>query len=194
MSTIESELNLFATTLRKQLGPKHLMTLTKDASFSQQSSPFQGKDMVALCSLLSQTVVTDTLFQLCANLEAESGISMTPQALNERFNMKAVSFFKSVFHSLVRAQTPEVLLPFLAEKSPFSRIRLLDATSFLVPEVFRERFQGSGGTRHTAGVKIQLEYDLLSGQFLNVDVGPEKGNDKTYGVTCSPTIQKGDLC
>lgn len=115
---------------------------------------------------------------------------MTPQALNEHFNSKTVSFLKNVFHSLLRAQTPEVLLPFSAENSPFSRIRLLDATSFLIPETFRENFQGSGGTRHTAGVKIQLEYDLLSGQFLNVDVGPEKGNDKTYGVTCSQTIQK----
>lgn len=139
-------------------------------------------------------IVTDALFQLCANLEAESGLSMTPQALNERFNSKAVSFLKNVFHSLLRAQTPEVLLPFLAENSPFSRIRLLDATSFLIPETFREIFQGSGGTRHTTGVKIPLEYDLLSGQFINVDVGPEKGNDKTYGVTCSPTIQKRDLC
>ncbi|MDQ0273831.1 hypothetical protein J2S17_005780, partial [Cytobacillus purgationiresistens] len=31
----------------------------------------------------------------------------------------------------------------------------------------------------TAGVKIQLEYDLLSGQFLNVQLGPGKNNDKT---------------
>lgn len=194
MSIIESELTVFAKTLRKQLGTQHLTALAKDTSFSQRSSPFQGKDLVALCGLLSQSVVTDTLFQLCANLEAESGISRTPQALNERFNSKAVSFLKNVFHSLLRAQTPEVLLPFLAENSPFSRIRLLDATSFLIPETFREIFQGSGGTRHTAGVKIQLEYDLLSGQFLNVDVGPEKGNDKTYGVTCSSTIQKRNLC
>ncbi|WP_157456629.1 hypothetical protein [Carnobacterium maltaromaticum] len=112
MSLIESELTVFAKTLRKQLGTQHLTALAKDTSFSQRSSPFQGKDSVALCGLLSQAFVTDSLFQLCANLEAESGISMTPQALNERFNSKAVSFLKNVFHSLLRAQTPEVLLPF----------------------------------------------------------------------------------
>lgn len=81
---------------------------------------------MALCGVLSQAVVTDTLFQICANLEACS--SMTPQALNERYNAKAVSFLKNVFHFVLRAQTPEVLLPFLAGNSPFSRIRLLDAT------------------------------------------------------------------
>lgn len=36
-----------------------------------------------MCALLLKTVITDTWFQLCATLEAESGISITPQALNE---------------------------------------------------------------------------------------------------------------
>ena len=44
------------------------------------------------------------------------------------------------------------------------------------------------------GVKIQLEYDLLSGQFLNVQLGPGKNNDKTYGTICLETVEKGDLC
>ena len=103
MRKVQSELSVFAITLRQQLGAQHLTALAKDTMFSQRSSPFQGKDMVAMCGLLSQAVVTDTLFQLCANLEAESGISMTPQALNERFNTQAVCFLKSVFHSLLRA-------------------------------------------------------------------------------------------
>ena len=43
-------------------------------------------------------------------------------------------------------------------------------------------------------MKIQLEYDLLSGQFLNVQLGPGKNNDKTYGTICLETVEKGDLC
>ncbi|OUA09070.1 IS4 family transposase, partial [Bacillus thuringiensis] len=42
--------------------------------------------------------------------------------------------------------------------------------------------------------KIQLEYDLLSGQFLNVQLGPGKNNDKTYGTICLETVEAGDLC
>ena len=44
-----------------------------------------------------------------------------------------------------------------------------------------------------AGVKIQLEYDVLSGQFLHVQVGPGNRNDKTYGTTCLKTVESGDL-
>ncbi len=47
---------------------------------------------------------------------------------------------------------------------------------------------------NTAGVKIQLEYDLLSGQFLNVQLGPGKNNDKTYGTDCLESVEAGDLC
>ncbi|WP_460291982.1 transposase, partial [Bacillus cereus] len=40
----------------------------------------------------------------------------------------------------------------------------------------------------TAGIKIQLEYDLHSGQFLNFQIGPGKNNDKTFGTECLDTL------
>lgn len=78
----------------------------------------------------------------------------------------------------------------------FQRIRILDSTTFQLPDVFAPAYQGSGGSSHTAGVKIQLEYDLLSGQFMHVHSGPGKQNDRTYGSTCLQTVQTqtGDLC
>lgn len=78
--------------------------------------------------------------------------------------------------------------------SRFKRIRILDATVFQLPDAFAREYQGSGGSSNTAGVKIQLEYDLLSGQFLNVHVGPGKNNDKTYGTICLQTVEAGDVC
>lgn len=38
-----------------------------------------------------------------------------------------------------------------------------------------------------------MEYDLLSGQFLNVQLGPSKNNDKTYVTTYLETVKKNDL-
>jgi hypothetical protein len=78
--------------------------------------------------------------------------------------------------------------------SQFQRIRILDSTTFQLPDAFASTYQGSGGSGHTAGEKIQLEYDLLSGQFLHVHSGPGKQNDRTYGSTCLQTVQTGDLC
>jgi hypothetical protein len=76
----------------------------------------------------------------------------------------------------------------------FERIRILDATVFQLPDSFAKEYQGSGRSSNTAGVKIQLEYDLLSGLFLNVQLGPGKNNDKTYGTICLESVETEDLC
>lgn len=55
-------------------------------------------------------------------------------------------------------------------------------------------YPGSRGCAQTAGIKIQLEYDLHSGEFLNFQVGPGKNNDKTFGTECLDTLWSGDLC
>ncbi len=61
--------------------------------------------------------------------------------------------------------------------SSFKRIRILDSTAFQLPDPFSFVYPGAGGCSHTAGVKIQLEYDLLSGQFLHIHTGPGKQHD-----------------
>lgn len=78
--------------------------------------------------------------------------------------------------------------------SYFQRIRILDATVFQVPNALENIYPGSGGCAQTAGIKIQLEYDLHSGEFLNFQVGPGKNNDKTFGTECLDTLRPGDLC
>ena len=42
-------------------------------------------------------------------------------------------------------------------------------------------------------MKIQLEYDLLSGQFLYIHTGGKQHN-RTYGSLCIPTVAPNDLC
>lgn len=70
----------------------------------------------------------------------------------------------------------------------------MDATMFQVPNTLEHIYPGSGGCTQTAGIKIQLEYDLHSGQFFNFQVGPGKNNDKTFGTKCLDMLRPGDLC
>ena len=64
---------------------------------------------------------------------------------------------------------------------------------FQVPDTLEHVYPGSGGCAQTAGIKIQLEYDLHSGQFLNSKWVLEN-NDKTFGTKCLDTLRPGDLC
>lgn len=191
---LSNELNLFAQELRDCLSPAVLQEIAKRVGFVKRKSKYQASELIALCVWLSQEVGSTSLIQLSSRLEASTGVSMSAEGLNQRFNQTAVAYLREVFRTLLAQKLcanqslPDTLL------SRFKRIRILDATVFQLPDAFAHAYQGSGGSSNTAGVKIQLEYDLLSGQFLNVHVGPGKNNDKTYGTICLQTVEAGDLC
>ncbi|AKR39042.1 transposase [Bacillus thuringiensis] len=119
---------------------------------------------------------------------------MSPEGLNKRFNKKAVCFLKHIFSTLLKNKICDTSLIPSSSITYFQRIRILDATIFQVPKHLASVYPGSGGCAQTAGIKIQLEYDLHSGQFLNFQVEPGKNNDKTFGTECLATLQPGDLC
>lgn len=119
---------------------------------------------------------------------------MSPEGLNQRLNAAAVRFLQRLLASLLTQKLYTAQMLPHGYTSQFQRIRILDSTTFQLPDVFASTYQGSGGSSHTSGVKIQLEYELSSGQFLHVHSGPGKQNDRTYGSTCLQTVQAMDLC
>lgn len=191
---ISEELTLFAQELQRFLSPAILQKMAKETGFVRRNSKYQANELIALCVWLSQEVASTSLTQLCSRLEASTGVLMSPEGLNQRFNIEAVAFLREVFTLLLTQKLCATQSLPSHMFSNFERIRILDATVFQLPDAFATDYQGSGGSSNTAGVKIQLEYDLLSGQFLNVQLGPGKNNDKTYGTICLKTVKARDLC
>jgi hypothetical protein len=164
---ISNELNLFAQELQYFLSPVVLQDIAKKVGFVQRCSKYQANELIALCVWLSQEIASTSLTQMCSQLEASTGALMSSEGLNQRFNPVTVAFLREVFTSLLTQKlcSNQSLPAHLI--STFNRIRILDATVFQLSDHFATDYQGSGSW-NTAGVKIQLEYDLLSGQFLNV--------------------------
>jgi hypothetical protein len=81
---------------------------------------------------------------------------------------------KYIFSALWKSKICETSTISSAALTYFQRIRILDATIFQVPKHLAHVYPGSGGCAQTAGIKIQLEYDLHSGQFLNFQIYPGK--------------------
>ena len=130
---------------------------------------------------------------LCNHLDVEDQLSLITEGLNQRFNPAAVVFLKSIFLSLLQDKigSHSTILSQIGDS--FKRISLLDSTVFQLPDEYAASYLGSGGSAHTAGMKIQLEYELKSGDFLQVDVGPGKNNDGSYGSERALTVESGDL-
>ncbi|WIY58777.1 IS4 family transposase [Bacillus arachidis] len=192
--SVSDELQLFAQEIQNFLSPNFLRDLARDVGFVQRTSKYQAKDLVALCVWMSQNVAKTSLTQLCSCLEASTEVLISPEGLNQRFNVTAVQFLQQVLAELLNQKLSSTKLLTSPYTSIFKRIRILDSTAFQLPDVFSSVYPGAGGCSHTAGVKIQLEYDLLSGQFLHIHTGPGKQHDRTYGSLCVPTVTANDLC
>ncbi|PED52007.1 IS4 family transposase [Bacillus anthracis] len=192
--SVSDELQLFAQEIQRFLSPNTLRNLARDVGFVQRTSKYQAKDLVALCVWISQNVAKTSLTQLCSCLEASTEVLISPEGLNQRFNATAVQFLQQVLAELFNQKLSSTNLFSSPYTSIFKRIRILDSTAFQLPDAFSSVYPGAGGCSHTAGVKIQLEYDLLSGQFLHIHTGPGKQHDRTYGSLCVPTLKANDLC
>ncbi|WJE61804.1 IS4 family transposase [Bacillus mycoides] len=192
--SIQGELQLFAKELHQYLTPSFLERLARELDFVQRKRKFSGHDLATICVWISQRVASDSLVRLCSQLHAATGTLISPQGLNKRFNKKAVCLLKHIFSVLLKNKICETSIIPSSSSAYFQRIRILDATIFQVPKHLAHVYPGSGGCAQTAGVKIQLEYDLHSGQFLNFQVEPGKNNDKTFGTECLSTLRPGDLC
>lgn len=191
--SILDELQPIAEELQRHMSSHVLEHLAKEKGFVQRKSKYQAQELGALCVWLSQQVASTSLTQLCSCLEVSTGVLISPEGLNQRSNASAVKFLEQVLANLLTQRihsTQEIIHQYT---TIFKHIRILDSTTFQLPDKFSSHYQGSGGSSHTAGVKIQLEYDLLSGKFLYVYVGEGRENDKTFGSTSLKTIQPKDL-
>ncbi|MET3322355.1 UNVERIFIED_ORG: hypothetical protein ABIC97_005491 [Peribacillus simplex] len=93
---ISDELTLFSQELQRSLSPEALQELAKKVGFVQRTSKYQAKDLIALCVWLSQKVASTSLTQLCSCLESTTGVLISPEGLNQRFNPSAVKFLEQV--------------------------------------------------------------------------------------------------
>jgi hypothetical protein len=165
--SIQDELLPFAEELQRYVTPVFLEELAREIGFIKRKRKFSGSDLAAICIWISQRVASDSLARLCSRLHAATGTLLSHEGLNKRLNAKAVLFLKHIFSLLLEQKVCEQTQISNHLFSYFQRIRILDATVFQVPNALENVYPGSGGCAQTAGIKIQLAYDLHSGEFLN---------------------------
>jgi len=97
--------------------------------------------------------------------------------------------FKEIFDKLLcKTIANNTRIPSIWDKY-FKRIRILDSTAVHVPENYKDIYPGSGGCSQTSGVKIQLEYELKSGNLMSISVGAGWESDNTFGSKIRDTIK-----
>jgi len=191
--SLEEELEVFANELKRFFTKDEIDQIARNIGFVQRKGKINAWQFVALCSFMNANVAEDTLVELTSALSTGNGPVVSSQALDKRFNEKCVMFLKEIFNKLLTSKILSDTKVLSEIDNYFKRIIVLDSTSFQVPEVHKETYPGSGGSAQTAGVKINLEMELKSGNYINLEVVAGSSDDNTFGTKSNSTLGKGDL-
>ncbi len=165
--------------------------LARQSKFVQRESRLDGFTFLSLVVFNSDSLAYESLNDLTTKLELDHDIEITKQALDERFNKYAVTFLKASLGELLHKQLSET--ESLIQCKEFDRILIKDSVCFQVDESMADVFPGSGGSGSRANVRIQLEYDLLSGKVVDLSLNAFNDQDAVNSMLTLEVVGDGDL-
>lgn len=112
---------------------------------------------------------------LASAIKTQNGTLASRQAYQQKVNAAGLPFLAAVLATLLRVKTAmEPPLPFRR----FNRIHIQDSTVIKLPDSLMPLFSGVGNAhKQVCNARIQLVYDLASGQFTHWSVDPYRKND-----------------
>jgi len=188
---MHKRLKILINNVKEIFSIEFLNRLSKKTGFVKRKSKLNAETFLAFNTFSSDDLCDKSLSTLCARLAAQYNISISPQALNERFNKRSVAFMQEVFNAMMIKQNN--ILNQENKNLSFNRILVNDATSYGLPEKFNNEFKGSGGSSSKSAIKIQLQYDLLTGSFICCDTYSGTSSDGKYVDVMDNYTKEGDL-
>lgn len=151
-------------------------------------------------STLVQTLVfgflahPDASREQLAHTAAQVGVSVSPQAIDQRLTLATAELLREVLSSSTQhliAADP-VAIPLLQR---FTGVRVQDSTTIVLPDALAEQWQGCGGStsEHTAAaLKCGVQFDLLTGCLCCLDLADGRTADARLPLQ-SAALPKGSL-
>lgn len=171
--------------------PEEIEKLAKTNKFVQRSSKLNGCTFLSLILFNSNSLHEQSLNDLTIALNKKHGIDISKQGLDDRFNEYAVQFLKGALENLLQQQLVEKISFRSCEE--FRRILIKDSVCFQIDESLAEYYPGSGGSGSKANVRIQFEYDFLSGHIVDLSFNAFNEQDAKDSVLTLDVIHNGDL-
>lgn len=117
-----------------------------------------------------------------AQMAAQCGADVSPQAIDQRHTSALVKFLETLFREATKVVvgSNEVLAPLLDR---FTSVTLLDSSTITLPEEMKEQFPGCGGSYGSgeAAMKLQTELDLRSGALSCIEIETGRSPDGATG-------------
>ncbi len=160
---------------RAQLSDEATMQLAKEKGFAVRTprkiTPYNFLRLSLEESLCSQPSYND----MAARLNTSTGICASRQAFCKRVNDGSVAFMQAVLGLIMKTKTAP------SEGScAYGRILVQDSTVIRLPKRLYGDFSGVSNAHSTlCNARLQVTYDLLSGEFESFSIDTYSKNDST---------------
>jgi hypothetical protein len=146
-----------------------------------------------LQSLLSSVATgLASLNQIAGDLKDRDHPGMARQSLHQRFGIRSTAFLMAVLGDLMqqRYRTAATAI----KSGAIQRLLIEDASGQVMPKSNADAFPAHGNHHgKTAGVKIDLAFDLLTGSIVSHGLHAATGQDKSIGKEFVIEVRRGDL-
>jgi hypothetical protein len=127
------------------------------------------------------------LAQECARL----GFSISPQGLHERINDRSEAFLQAMYQCAFEQFKNQLALP-IAILHRFPQILVIDSTFKVLPDSLKDQYPGSGGKAASASLKVQLVFEFICGNLIELTLQAGRAADQAYTQYLA-LVQAGSL-
>ena len=171
---------------------EELDQLARETQFVQREGKINGSLFFDLIVFHSENLKAQSLNDMSVVLKDEYDIQIRKQSLHDRFNHYALAFLKEALEKLLHHQL-ELESTIFGNLKGFNRILIKDSTCFQIDASLAQYYAGSGGAGSDASVRIQFEYDIVSGCINDLTVNAFNNQDAKDSLETIGLIDAQDL-
>lgn len=181
----------FESEIKFNFSNEEIEQLARETNFVQRSSRISGVIFLELLVFNNENLKSLSLNDMTITLKQKHGVDVSKQSLQERFNSHALLFLKKFLENIIKDRI--VIDSKLVEMNDYNRILIKDSVCFQIDDSFSTYYPGSGGSGSKASIRIQLEYDLLTGTINDLSINAFNDQDAKNSEETIELVEEGDL-
>jgi hypothetical protein len=170
---------------------EELMSTAKETGFCRRKSKLNPFMFFDLMMYDSSSAKPKSLNQLAIEALSVHDIDISKQGMDKKFSEQTLTFLKHLIEKQLSVELGQQIEA--GWLSLFNRVIIKDATRFELPESYKDYLPGSGGAASKAGACLQFEYDLKSGNIIDLNLTAANRPDVSDAVQVLDKIACNDL-
>ena len=187
---IKIDAQSLSTEITQLLDKDYINSIARETGFILREGKIDGFIFLDMLLFTHFNFKDLSLEHIASQIDKRFKIKISKQSLDERFSNRAVEFFRTILEKALQIKiSKNYCIDFLVQE----KVLIKDATSFQLPETMKGKYKGSGGSASNASIKIQFEYDLITGKITDLSLSPFVVQDQTNATITVDNINSNEL-